>query len=169
MMNTTSLRNEISTYLILSGELKAQYSEIDDETLADTLEGISRLPDLIEAITRSSLEDGAYAEALKARMGEMGERLSRLRFRQEKKRELVLWAMEKAGMERHQAAEFSLFLRSNPPRLEVDEAEKIPGEFFVPQPSRLDRAGLIAALKRGDPVCGAHLEPAERGLTVRVK
>lgn len=169
MNAVTGLRNELSTYLILSDQLKAQYAEIDEETLKDTLEGLSQLPELIEAVTRSSLEDGAYAEALKARMGEMGERLSRLRFRQEKKRELVLWAMEKAGMERHQAAEFSLFLRSNPPRLEVDKVEMIPGEFFVPQPSRLDRAGLIAALKRGDPVCGAHLEPAERGLTVRVK
>lgn len=163
------LNAEISTYLILSAELKAQYAEIDEETLADTLEGISRLPDLLEALTRSSLEDAVFADALKARIGQMQERLSRLRTRQEKKRALVLWAMEKAGLERHHGADFSLFLRAAPPRLEVDDEAKIPGEFFLPQPARLDRAGLTAALKRGDPISGAHLSSPERSLSVRVK
>ena len=143
MLPTHTLQSEISTYLILSGQLKAQYAEIDEETLADTLEGLSRLPDLLEAITRSSLEDGVLAEALKSRIGEMQERLSRLRARQEKKRALVLWAMEKAELERHHAADFSLFLRSGSPRLEIEDEEKIPGEFFIPQPSRLDRVNLI--------------------------
>ena len=169
MVHVESLRNELSSYLILSGQLKAQYAEIDEETLADTLEGLSRLPDLLEAITRSSLEDGVLAEALKSRIGEMQERLSRLRMRQEKKRALVLWAMEKAELERHHAADFSLFLRSGSPRLEIEDEEKIPGEFFIPQPSRLDRLNLIAALKRGDAVSGAHLVPSERSLSVRVK
>jgi hypothetical protein len=169
MPSAQILRSELSTYLILSDQLKAQYGEIDEETLRDTLEGISSLPEVIEAVTRSSLEDGALAEALKARMGEMQERLSRLRARQEKKRTLVLWAMEKAGLERLQAPEFSLFLRLSPPRLEVKDESAIPGEFFLPQPSRLDRAGLIQALKRGDPITGAHLVPSERGLSVRVR
>jgi hypothetical protein len=169
MCEAQILDSEISTYLILATELKAQYSEIDEETLADTLEGLSRLPDLLEAITRSSLEDGTLADALKARIGDMQERLSRLRTRQEKKRTLVRWAMEKAGLERHHAADFSLFLRSSPPHLEIDDEEMIPGEFFLPQPARLDRAGLTAALKRGDPVTGAHLAPSERSLSVRVK
>ena len=55
MNAVTGLRNELSTYLILSGQLKAQYAEIDEETLTDTLEGLSQLPDLIQAIIRSSL------------------------------------------------------------------------------------------------------------------
>lgn len=163
------LNAELSTYLILSDQLKAQYAEIDEETLRDTLEGISSLPDLIEAIIRASLEDGAFVEALKSRIGEMQERLSRLRARQEAKRTLVLWAMEKASLERHQASDFSLFLRTSPPRLEISDQEKIPGEFFVPQPSKIDRTALSAALKRGDPIDGAHLAPSARGLTVRVR
>ncbi len=163
------LSAEVSTYLILSDQLKAQYAEIDEETLRDTLEGISQLPDLLEAIIRSSLEDGGLVEALKARIGEMQERLSRLRTRQDAKRTLVTWAMEKSGLERHQAPDFSIFLRTSPPRLEISDQENIPGEFFIAQAPRLDRTGLSAALKRGDPIDGAHLVPGERGLTVRVR
>ncbi len=169
MLPTYALQSEISTYLILSGQLKAQYAEIDEETLADTLEGLSQLPDLIQAIVRSSLEDEALIQALRARLEEMGERLARFKERKAKKRALVTWAMEKASMERIQAPDFSIFMRSSPAHLEISDEEKIPGEFFVPRAPRLDRAGLVAALKRGDPVDGAYLAEGSRAISVRVK
>ena len=56
LLSTHALQSEISTYLILSGELKAQYGEIDDETLCDTLEGLSQLPDLIQGVARTTRE-----------------------------------------------------------------------------------------------------------------
>jgi hypothetical protein len=40
MQGTSILNSEISTYLILSDQLKSRFLEIDEETLADTLEGI---------------------------------------------------------------------------------------------------------------------------------
>jgi hypothetical protein len=56
-MNSEFLRTELSHYLILGDQLKAQYADIDDETLRDTLEGISELPQLIQEVVRSSLDD----------------------------------------------------------------------------------------------------------------
>ena len=99
----------------------------------------------------------------------MQERLSSLPARHEAKRTFVTWAMEKLGLERHQAPYFTLFLRSSPPRLEISDEEKIPGEFFISQAPRLDRSGLSTALRRGDPIDGACLALGERGLTVRVR
>ena len=163
------LRNELSTYLILSDQLKAQYAEIDEETHADTLEGLSQLPELIEAVVRSSLEDEVYIQGLKARIEDMQARLARFRSRKEKKRALVSWAMEKAGLEKIQVPEFSIFMRSGPPHLEISDEQKIPGEFFVPLAPRLDRSGLIAALKRGVPIDGAYLAEGQAAITVRVK
>jgi hypothetical protein len=87
----------------------------------------------------------------------MGQRLARFKERKAKKRALATWAMEKAGMERIQAPDFSIFMRSGPPRLEITDETKIPGEFFTPQAPRLDRAALAAALKCGNPVDGAYL------------
>ena len=169
MPSAQILRSELSTYLILSDQLKAQYAEIDEETLADTLEGLSQLPELIEAVIRSSLEDEVFIQGLKARIEDMQARFARFRSRKEKKRALVSWAMEKAGMERIQAPEFSVFMRSGPPHLEISNEEKIPGEFFVPLAPRLDRAGLIAALKRGVSINGAYLAEGQAAISVRVK
>ena len=84
------VRSEVTNYLILSDQLKAQFAEIDDETLRDTLEGLSQLPDLIQEVVRSSLYDQVLLTALKARLEEMQERLERLKVRFEKKRALGL-------------------------------------------------------------------------------
>ena len=77
--------------------------------------------------------------------------------------------MEKASLERIQAPEFSVFMRSSPPRLEISDEGTIPGEFFVPQAPKLDRASLTQALKRGDPIEGAHLAKGQAAISVRVK
>ncbi len=169
MLRTEVLKNELSNYLILADQLKAQYGEIDDETLRDTLEGISDLPQLIEEVIRSSLEDEVLIGALKARLEEMGERLSRFKTRVEKKRALACWAMTSAQLDRLQAPDFSASLRTGQSRLEVSDEQTIPGEFFIPQPARLDRAGLTGALKRGVVVTGAALTLGEPHIAVRTK
>src|SRR5947208_1689249 len=110
---------EVHQYVFLAEELKNRYTEIDDETLRDTLEGISDLPDLIKEVVRSSLEDEVMAAALKGRMAEMQERLDRLKARHERKREIACWAMGTAGIERLMAEDFSVSLRQGLPRLEV--------------------------------------------------
>ena len=66
MSSAEIIRPEISHYLILADQLKALYQDIDDETLQDTLEGISELPDLIKGLIRSSLDDEALIGALKS-------------------------------------------------------------------------------------------------------
>ena len=57
MQMSSALTTEISTYQVLAEQLKARFTEIDEDTLADTLEGVSQLPDLIAEIVRSGLED----------------------------------------------------------------------------------------------------------------
>ena len=109
------MRTEISTYLILADQLKARYAELDDDTLADTLEGISQLPDLITEIVRSGLEDDVLASALKQRLDDMQARLARLKERYDKKRALAAWAMSQAEIRRVQAPDFSLSLRPGSP------------------------------------------------------
>src|SRR6185295_13061030 len=166
MSHAEILRSEISHYLILGDQLKAQYGHIDDETLSDTLEGISDLPELIRTIIRSSLDDEALIVALKHRLEDMQERLSRLKTRFEKKRGLACWAMTSADIDKIQAEDFSLSLRQGPARLEISDEEKIPSEFLVSQAPKLDRAGLISVLKRGDVVPGAILVNGEMHIAV---
>ena len=88
-MSQELLRTEATHYRALQIQLKEDYANLDDETLTDTLEGLSDLPQLIEEIVRSSLEDEAMIAGLKIRADAMAGRLSRLKERHQKKRQLV--------------------------------------------------------------------------------
>jgi hypothetical protein len=168
-MHSQLLQLELHQYLILGERLKSQYADIDDETLRDTLEGISDLPQLIQEVIRSSLEDESLVDALKARLSEMGKRLERFKTRAEKKRALVCWAMVNAGIDRLQAEDFSISLCHGGQRLEILDDTKVPPTFLVPQPPRRDRSGLLAALKNGQSVEGAVLTYGDPHISVRVK
>ena len=169
MVSVETLRPEVSHYLILAEQLKALYQEIDEDSLHDTLEGICALPDLIKALIRSSLDDETLIAALKQRVEDMQARLSRLKDRFDRKRELACWAMTSADIPRIQSEDFTLSLRQGPPRLDVIDQDRIPTEYLIPQPPKLDRSGLISALKRGDVVPGSILVNGEMHIAVRVR
>jgi hypothetical protein len=169
MQVSSALTTEISTYQILADQLKARFTEIDEDTLADTLEGVSQLPDLIAEIVRSGLEDEVLINALRQRIDEMQARLSRLKDRHDKKRAIAAWAMSQAEIRRIQMADFTLSLRPGSQRLDILDEAQLPAQFFVPQPPRLDRAGVSAVLKRGETVEGAVLVQGEPTVQVRVQ
>ena len=169
MESNNILRMEVSHYLILADALKERYDEIDDETLTDTLEGISHLPDAIAAVIRSSLDDEAFVLGLKSRQEDLQARLGRLKDRHEKKRALARWAMIEADLDKVAAADFSVSLRKGGEKLEVIDESRVPQDYFVPQPPKLDRKGLTDALKRGEMVNGALLVMAEPSISVRVR
>ena len=169
MNSTAIIPSEVNNYLILADQLKAQFAHLDEDTLTDTLEGISQLPDLIAQIVRSGLEDEALFNALKQRLEEMQARRTRLKDRRDKKRDLAAWAMSHAKIPRIQADDFSLSLRPGSQRLEIQDESLVPSHFFVPQPPELDRAGLASALKQGEMVGGAVLVQGEPTIQVRVR
>lgn len=169
MIATELLKTETDHYRLLSEQLKCDYGALDDETLADTLEGLSDLPDLIAEIVRSSIEDQTWVAALKLRLEEMTERLTRLKERCGKKRDLVCWAMGAAGLANLQLEDFSVSLRSGLPRLEVLDESKVPELYLVPQPAKLDRTRLLGALKQGEQIEGASLVMGGPHITVRTK
>ena len=116
MHSVTVLSAEVARYRALAEQLKEEYAGIDEETLSDTLEGASELPDLLTAIIRSSLLDEALAAALKARLGDMKARLDRLEERQDRKRRLVCNNMGQAGLDKLNAADLSISRRHGVPR-----------------------------------------------------
>src|SRR5450755_3465011 len=169
MSSSELLRSEVPHYLILAATLKERYGELDDETLKDTLEGISDLPEAVAAVIRSSLDDEAFIVGLKSRLDDLQFRLARLRDRYEKKRALARWAMVEADLDKVMAEDLSVSLRKGGEKLEVIDESRVPETFFVPQPAKLDRKSLTEALKRGEMVNGALLVLAEPTISVRVR
>jgi predicted DNA-binding protein len=169
MSSPVVLAAETARYGSLAEELRVRFADIDDETLQDTLEGLSELPELLKVIVRSSLLDEAFAVGLKGRLVEMKDRLDRLAERSSRKRELVCQSMIRSGLAKLMAEDFAVSVRQGLPKLEVLDEAKISDPFLIPQPPRLDRAGLLLALKRGAVVEGASLIEGQPHLHVRVK
>jgi hypothetical protein len=163
------VKPELDRFLELKRRIAEVEPDIDEQTLTDTVEGISDLPELLAAIVRSSLEDRSLAAAIKERVTALRDRLARIEAREEKKRAIVRDAMEEAGLTRLTDADCTVALRQAPASLSVMDEALIPEWFWVPQPSKLDRRQLLDAIKAGAHVPGAELSPATMSLSVRVR
>jgi len=165
-----NLVRSLAEHAYLREHLLAEYREaIDEETLRDTLEGISSLPEALAAVVRSYLDDLMVAAALGMRIGDMRERLSRIEARVEKKRATITDVMEKADIKKLEQPDFTASLRAVPPGLVVGEESLIPGDYWKPQPAKLDKRGLLAALNGGASVPGVGLGNGGTTLSVRTK
>jgi hypothetical protein len=147
--------------------LRADFPEIDEDTLRDTVEGLTNLPEMLASVLRSHLEDVALATALRARISGMQGRLSRLEDRAEKKRALVTSVMERADIRKLSAPDFTVSLRPSAPPLVVTNESEIPAPFWKSQLPKLDRKGLFAALSSGQVVPGATLGNGTVTIVVR--
>ncbi len=168
-MNKHHIARQVGYHKYLRNKLATNFPGADEDTLRDTLEGLSNLPEMIAAVVRSELEDRALAKGLKGRISEMEERLGRFGERADKKREMARESMERADIQKITEPDFTVSLRSVQPPLVIVEEKEIPEEFWRPQPAKLDRQKLRLALASSKGVPGAVFGNAGRTLTVRTK
>ena len=159
----------VPNYLLLKKRLLDKYGDLDEETLADTLEGITDLHEMIAAVIRSALVDEALVSGLRLRMDDMKERLSRLEIRGAKKRQLAFEAMSEAGLKKLEQADFTASLRAGSPSVVIAAEGDIPQDYWVPQPPKLARQSILNALKQGVEIPGAVLSNSKPSLSVRSK
>jgi hypothetical protein len=160
---------EAFKYQLLKQQIRSAYPSLDDETLADTLEGITSLNEMIAVVIRSALVDEALQGGLRTRLEEMRQRLGRLEERGAKKRQLALEAMCEAGLKKLEEPDFTASARAGLPLLVIVAETEIPELYWVPQPPKLDRQSLLADLKRGAVIHGAQLGNPKPCLAVRTK
>ena len=154
---------------MLKQQLLEDYGDLDEKTLADTLEGITGLHEMLAAIIRSALLDEALQSGLRGRLDEMKGRLARLEERSRKKRELAVEAMTEVGLSKLEQPDFTASRRAGTPALVVVSEDAIPLAYLVPQPPKLDRQAVLSDLKRGVTIAGAQLSNPKPVLTVRTK
>jgi hypothetical protein len=165
----TILSQELTRFAELRRRLLEADPELDERSLFDTLEGSTDLREAIGAVIRSALDDEGLANALRARMHDMKERLERIEATAARKREVALAAMEEADIEKILEPDFTVSLRSAPPGVVITSEQDIPEWFWIPQSPKLDRRKLLEVLKSGEAVIGAELANTRITLTVRTK
>jgi hypothetical protein len=168
-MRANVLQRELTHHKYLRERLAADFPDVDEECLHDTLDGLTNLTDMLAEVLRSALEDQAFASALRGRVGDMQARLSRIEERARKKRDLVCSVMERADVRKLTEPDLTVSLRPSRAPLVVTDEEAIPEGYWKAQAPKLDRQGLIAALSAGRDVPGALLGNAPMTISVRTK
>ena len=154
---------------MLRTRLLAEIPDLDAETLADTLEELTDLREMLAELVRSALEDEALAAGLSTRLSDMKARLERFETRAKRKRQLALKTMGEAEIAKLEQSDFTASLRQAAPALEVVAEDQIPAAYWKPQPFKLDRQGLLQALKAGTEIAGVAWAPPQVQLSVRTK
>src|SRR5262245_49920242 len=134
-MEHTPLNQHLHHYLYLREKLLEGFPEADDDTIRDTLEGITTLNELLAETIRSAILDEALLQGLRSRLQDMKHRLARLEARVERKRELALHVMSEAGLRKIEQPDFTASTRVGLPSLVVFAEGEIPEPYWLPQPS----------------------------------
>ena len=158
-----------TTYRAVRERIRTQDPDLDEQTLTDTVEGLTDVHEILAAIVRAALADEALATGLKCRIAEMQERLERLQERAAKRRQIVKDTMVELDLKKLTAPDFSASIRPGMPALLVIDEAAVPSIYWEPREPRLDRQGLLAELKQGAEITGVTLSNPEPVLSVRTK
>ena len=143
--------------------------QIDEQTLADTVEGLTDLHEIVAAIVRAALADEALATGLKGRIAEMQDRLDRLQDCAAKRRQIAKDVMVELELKKITAPDFTVSIRPGMPALLVLDEAAVPSIYWQPSAPRLNRHGLLHELKDGAEIEGVALSNPEPVLSVRTK
>jgi hypothetical protein len=149
--------------------IRAEDPEIDEQILADTVEGLTDLYEIIAAIIRAALADEALTTGLKGRIAEMQDRLERLQDCAAKRRQIAKDVMVELDLKKITAPDFTVSIRPGMPALLVLDEAAVPSIYWEPREPRLNRQELLSDLKGGAEVSGVALSNPEPVLSVRTK
>ena len=161
--------SELTKHSVARKNLLIQLPDLDEETLADTLEGLTDLREMLAELIRSALDDEALVAGLSTRLSDLKVRMDRLETRAKRKRLLARRVMSDAVISTLTVEDFTASLKQAPPAVEVLAEDKIPAVYWKPQPPKLDKQGILAALKLGTAIDGAALAAPQIQLSVRTK
>jgi Siphovirus Gp157 len=165
----TQLTFAAINYRTIRDRIRAEDPQIDEQTLADTVDGLTDLHEIVQAIIRSAITDEALARGLKCRIADMQERLDRLQDRASKRRQIAKDVMVELDLKKITAPDFTVSVRPGLPALVVLDEDVIPKIYWDPGEPRLRRQELAGDLKQGEEIAGAALSNPEPVLSVRTR
>lgn len=156
-------------YVAIRNRIRATDPEIDEQTLADTVEGLTDLHEIVQAVIRSALVDEALAKGLRCRIADMQGRLNRFEDRASKRRQIAKDVMVELDLKKLTAPDFTVSIRPGTPALMVIDEDAVPKTYWEPGEPRLRRQVLTHDLRQGEEVAGATLSNPEPVLSVRTR
>lgn len=143
--------------------------ENDPKLVLDMIEGETDLAEACCVVHEETLEDEILLAGLKSAIGELEARKSRVERSIDSRRNIILMAMDKAGLQTIKGPLATITVRPTPPKTLISEEAQIPARFWKPGNPTLDRGALREALDAGEAIPGAGLSNGGLSLSVRVK
>ena len=157
------------SYRSIRDRIRAQDPQIDEQTLADTVEGLTDLHEIVQAIIRAVLSDEALILGLKCRISDMKGRLDRLQDRACKRRQIARDVMVELDLKKLNAPDFTASIREGIHSLMVINEDAVPSIYWQPSEPRLKRQELAYELKQGAEIAGVALSNPDPVLSVRTR
>jgi len=156
-------------YRVIRDRIRTEDPHIDEQTLADTVEGLTDVHEILAAIVRSALVDEALVNGLKGRIAEMQGRLDRLQDCANKRRQIAKEVMIELDLKKITAPDFTVSIRPGMPSLLVIDEKAVPSIYWQPVAPKLKRQELLSELKQGSEITGVTLSNPEPVLSVRIR
>jgi hypothetical protein len=145
---------------------KLENSELDQQTIADTLEAESfDFEEKCKAVAYVIKEFKAKDEALIEALDEMELRRHAIKNKIYSLNHYLLTCLQRAGVKKVEGVEFDISVRKNPQSVDVFESGLIPESYWKtpePSPAMLDKRAILKTLKEGVNIPGCRLVQTER-------
>ena len=141
------LRALVPAHRMIVEAVSAMFPDEDQDTLADSIAGISELPDAIVAVLRAALEREAAAKAIRDELiARLTYRMHRLEDGAKSLRAAALQAMQEAGLPKIRAIDMNVSVGRGKPRVQITEPELIPAALcrIVREPNKVEIGKLLA-------------------------
>jgi|SRR5579875_869524 len=127
-----------------------------EEAIEDKAENIAKLIRSLEADAKAIKEE---EDRLKARRMSLENKIANIK-------SYLQNQMEVAGIEKVKRPTISIYFQNNPPSVDVLDESLIPEDYLIPQPAKVDKKAILAALKDGFVIEGCSLK---QGRSVRIR
>ena len=138
--------------------------ELDEEVFKDTLESIDdELEDKIDGYITVDKKLQADEQMFADEIKRLQERKKSIATNRRNLKASLYDSMKLTGKEKVQTGRFSAWTQNNPPRLVVDDINKIPKAYWEEQEPKLNKRLLLEDLKGEEypDFKGAHIEQSE--------
>lgn len=129
--------------------------EIDEQTFNDTLESIGA-DEKINSYCEIINQFKADMKSLKDEINRLTERKNNCENAIERMKSALDEFMKASGKTKEKTDKFTIFYRDTQSVNILDE-NKLPDEYLTPQPPKIDKKAISAAIKGGEKVAGAEL------------
>ena len=153
----SDLRTEAEAARLLVATLKDLDATDDEDMRRDTIEGETGLFEAVDHALERAAQALAFAAALRLRKEEITKRIDRLEHSVEMTKAAIASAMGMAELRSLPRPLTTLSIRPTPPQVVINSEADIPSQFWKPQPPKLDKKAISAALKGKVDVPGAQL------------